>query len=276
MTIREMLVHVPATGETGPVIDLAICLAGKLRARLSALYTIRRLMMVTALFGRHSPVLADAARQEYARAQDLERAFLARAGSADVAAGWLVGEGDAAALVRRAGRLHDLIVVPQSSPATDEIGFDVSEHAVYRSGCPTLIVSRSGSVATTAEHVAVFWDAGRETALAVRSAMSVLAAARQVTILAAPERGSPDILRPAPFHILGYLSGHGIRAELKRIDPGAAHGFEAVLDSVVRHGADLLVAGAPEHALVSLHLTRHERPDRVLLHRSPLPVLLAH
>jgi hypothetical protein len=276
MTIREMLVHVPATGETGPVIDLAVCLAGKLRARLSALYTIRRLMMVSALFGKHSLVLADAARQEYARAQDREKAFHQRVGAADLAVGWFVGEGDAAALVRRAGRLHDLIVVTQSSPATDEIGFDVPEHAVYRSGCPTLIVPRSGSFATTAEHVAVFWDGRRETALAVRGAVSVLAAARQVTVLAGSERTSPDILRLPPFHILGYLSGHGVRAELKRIDPEAAHSFGAVLDGVVRHGADLLVTGAPEHSLVPLHLAHPDRPDRDLLHRSPLPVLLAY
>lgn len=274
MTIREMLVHVPATGETGPVIDLAIGLAGRLGARLSALYTIRRLMMVSALFGRHSPILADAARQEYALAQDMERAFRARVDTVDLAVRWSVGEGDAAALVRRAGRLHDLIVVPQSSPATDEIGFDVPEHAVYRSGCPTLIVPRTPPVTSVAEHVAVLWDGQRETALAVRGAVSLLAIARQVTILAAPERGSPDILRPAPFSIQGYLSGHGIRAELKRLDPEAVSGFGAVLDSVVGHGADLLVAGAPEHALVPVHLGRPNRLD--LLHRSPVPVLLAH
>lgn len=275
MTIRDILVHVPATGETGPAIDLAAELARRLGARLSALYTIRRLLVMTALFGDRSPVFKDAARQEYARAQRVEQELRNRLGAGGLAVGWQVGEGDAAALVCRAGRLHDLVVVAQSSPASDEIGFDVPERAVYHSGCPTLIVPRESPVISIAEHVAVFWDGRRETALAIRSALPILSSARRVIVIAVPETVSPDILKPAPVDILAYLSGHGIRAELEHIDPERSRGAGTVFDSAARHGTDLLVTGAPEHAAVPVRMVRRGWSGR-LLQGSPLPVLLAY
>jgi nucleotide-binding universal stress UspA family protein len=273
--IRHLLVHVGSTGNSEAAVDVALRLGRKLGAHVSALYTIRRVMMMATFFGDRSPAVEDAARHEHARAEAMEAAFRERARAAEVAAAWHVGEGDAAALVDRAGRLHDLIVVAQDDPGTPEIGFDVTEHAVYRSGCPTLIVPRGNPVTGVADHAAVLWDGRRETTLALRGALPILAAASRVTVLAVPEAGSPDIFRPVRLSVLTYLSGHGIRADIVRVEPPASRPFGVLLDRAIGLGADLFVTGAPPCDSVPLRLVRPE-PTRTLLRHARIPILLAH
>lgn len=139
--VRHILAHVkPGDADLSrsdglATISAGLALARRFKARLDVVYTIRRLMMMEAYFGKQSPVYAKASSEEFSRAAAMRRWFedlRAQEGVPD--AHWQVCEGDAAAIIARAAHFQDLVIISRSDPGTDEIGFDVPEMALLKSG----------------------------------------------------------------------------------------------------------------------------------------------
>jgi nucleotide-binding universal stress UspA family protein len=275
MAWRDILVHFKHHKDWSPQIDVAVRLAAAHEARLTGLYTLRDVAMMKLVFGATSAAAAEAAARAQPRVDAAEQRFRDAAKAAGVVAEWQTGEGNADELLAVVGRFHDLIVVEQSDPGSDEIGWDVAESCVLSSGRPTLVVPVQGSVGTVGTRILVAWNDSRQAAAAVHAALPLIEKAQSVTV--AIGRGKDvrsSVTRMPRLDIVDYLRKHNGAVSSLPLNTRDADAGEAILRAVSETGADLLVMGAYGRSawreLVLGGATRH------VLQHMRVPVLMAH
>lgn len=275
MDFREILVHVKRAEPWAAHVEAAGRLAAASGAHLTGLYTLRELAVLKIVYRGAGPAVEEAARQGYAAAAAAEAKFKDLAGRLGIPHEWQVGEGQAADLLTVAGRLHDLVVVEQTNPATDDIGWDAAEQAVLTTGKPTLVVPYTGVFASVGARPVVAWNGSREAALAVHGALPLLARAERVVVLLGPEKEVFSSITRAPkADIAAYLARHGAKVETRPFAAGDAEAGARILDAAAAARADLLVMGAYGRSWLREWVlggaTRH------VLKAMTLPVLMAH
>ncbi len=181
--------------------------------------------------------------------------------------------------VGRAGRVHDLTVVPQPAaphrPDAEELFYE----ALFRSGRPVVIAPvRDGAgdaddgVGTreVGERVMIAWNGRAEVARAVADALPIVARAAAVDLLVVGEE-HPD--RPDVGQLRDHLRRHGIDPRIRRAEPRGSVG-ETILAEAAAAGSDLLVMGAYSHSrwreMIVGGVTRH------VVHHGRIPLFLSH
>jgi nucleotide-binding universal stress UspA family protein len=184
---------------------------------------------------------------------------------------WAVVGNDVGHDLKALSAWHDLIVVQRPN---DELANPVDglEHLVKGTGLPCLILPKVCAPCGVFERVVLAWDGSQPATRAIRAALPLIGAAKEVVLL---DGTHPDTAPVEPtFHPLAFLARHGIEASHHRIrtSPGDAG---AVLLAKAKHfKADLLVMGAYGHTPLRERIlggaTRH-----VLTH-GYLATLLCH
>jgi nucleotide-binding universal stress UspA family protein len=277
MTIRHLLVHLDKSEISAIRADVAIMLAKRLNAKLTALYAVCD-PDVPGLASRNRYVFVERA------AGKAEAAFRLHASSRGVDVDWSADIGANEVQVSRAvvlrAREMDLVVLGQSDPgsADGSVPHALIEHTVLHSGRPVLVIPYGGRFEALGRRVVVAWNASREASRAVHDAIPLLALAEEVTVLAMAPAG-PRGRTTAPANsdaLIRHLTEHGISASADRLvfDVSTIEPIDRLLSYLADSSADLLVMGAAGQQLGRAAAKRSLTGQ--VLAQMTLPILLSY
>lgn len=170
-------------------------------------------------------------------------------------------------------RIYDLAIVGQSE--RDRVGPEelIVEGALFGSGRPILLVPADYQGGMRLDRVLICWNGGRNAARATANAIPFLRRANAVEIItvgteaaAAAEASANDLSR--------HLARHGIKAEVKRIEPGNLKVSAAILDYAAISGAGMLVMGGYGHSRLREFILGGT--TRGVLAAMTVPTLMSH
>src|SRR5512134_3397998 len=166
MTLHHLLVHLDKSDASAIRADVAIGLAERFGARITALY---------AVCDPDVPSLAS--RNRYVFVERAAGKAQADIGSDDLQV--------SRAVVLRS-RDADMVVLGQYDPQTADgsVPEALGEHTVLHAGRPVLVVPHAGHFRVFGQRPVVAWNASREAARAVHDARPLLGFADEVTVLA--------------------------------------------------------------------------------------------
>ncbi|MGB0914203.1 MAG: universal stress protein [Phaeobacter italicus] len=182
---------------------------------------------------------------------------------------WVEESGKQVDVIRRHGRLADVIVVPQ--PDVDRnLGANTLKAALFRTGRPVLMVPNNVEPQERlGEHVTVAWNGSMEASRAVTMTLPILRAATKVTILTS---GGEPVAATAE-DLQDYLRAHEVTAGIHRFE-GARKVGPALLACSQNVGADILIMGAygdsHEKETIFGGNTQH------IVDKAKMPVVLVH
>ncbi|MDK3073172.1 universal stress protein [Sedimentitalea sp. JM2-8] len=185
-------------------------------------------------------------------------------------ASWVEEAGKMVDVIRRHGRLADLIAVPQ--PDVDRnLGANSLKAALFRTGRPVLMVPNDvDPPANIGRHVTLAWNGSLESSKAVTMTLPILRTADSVTILSSggePVSATAEDLR-------AYLHAHDIASAIHRFDAAGKNVGKILLDASREVGADMLIMGAygdsHEKETIFGGNTQH------IVDRAKMPVILVH
>ncbi|MET3665772.1 universal stress protein [Caulobacter sp. 1776] len=282
MTIKDILLHLDSYPEPTPdaLVEQAIWWARYLRADVTALNVDIQIPVHSNRIADYLIGLTEMARGEEERSRAQGRAVLSLAADRALAANVALtpqtvrgGLYDLADLVVRAGRTHDLTIVPLTGKYDDQQS--VARAVVFGSGRPSLILGQSAvdEAATGCGHAVIAWDGGACAARALGDALPLLTQAARVTVVIVAD-DKPSVGSDLSGDIVRHMRAHGVEPSVRTLSrQGRSAG--AVIEAYVREaGADLLVMGAYGHSrareFVLGGATEH------ILGAPPCAVLMAH
>ncbi len=238
MAYKNILVHLDQTFRSAARFDLALDLAKRQQACLSAFYATS----MPYLFQGAEKRLRDQVQADCAKLAD----------QAGVEFAWVAEVEDMShpplsARLNYQSFFADLTLIGQPGadagppPAPPR---DLPEKMILTSGRPVLTVPFAGNFQRIGSRVMVAWRSGRASARAVYDALPILAQAETVILLSfainkADRQQSETTLK----NLARFLAQHGIKAETEvRLISGIGFG-DALLNRVAEEGIDLLVAG---------------------------------
>lgn len=233
--MRSILVHADNSPAMTARLDSALSLARMRGSHLTLLVDtpVGRYVSMDPLGGSY--VATDALNQALAdddkRAETLEE----RLARLDVPFDVIRSEAEPVDALADASRLADVVVLSRSCALAGDLAMNART--------PVLVVNDGTELAFPLDRACIAWDGSAQSALAMRSAVPLLASAGSVTLLTVTPR-------PAGFEAtdaLRYLSRHGIGAELQEFGKGPSV-EETLSRAVGACGGQLLVMGAFGHS----------------------------
>ena len=271
---QDVLIHMRRPDAGLPAATVGLALAARLHAWATGLHVVPIAAAAfaspeaVALFGNESDSL-------YRDALRYAPAWRAQLDAHGVEGEWQVSQGDPIESLCHASRWSDLLVVERSQRVPDApTGWGLVSRTVFGASAPVVVVPETAPCATVGKRIAVGWNRSRESMLAIRGAVPLLARAEQVSVLEGDPGENPFGLRWVPKPDLrAWLARRGIAAEFRPLETRREQG-SALLEAAHAVRADLLVMGAWGHSriteLVLGGTTRH------LFQFSDLPLLVAH
>jgi len=274
---KTILAHFDATDRAGRRLQAAAKLADAHDAHLVALYSI-----MSPLYSE--PFVADGGAfvaQELLRFQERKdsearAAFDRLVPTLGRSVEWRSETGDPAAVINEHGRYADLIVLGQyDDDAANDVTPDFIGRVIMGSGRPVLVIPYTGEFETIGRRPMVSWNASREAARAISSAMPLLRRAEEVqvtTFNARAGRGGHGDIPGAD--IATFLARHGVKANVsgtssKEVDIG-----NQILSRTDDFQSDLLVMGGYGHSRAYEFVMGGA--TRTILESMTVPVLFAH
>lgn len=260
--MRSILVHADRSPGMSARLQSALALARALGGHISVLVDtpVARYVAMDPMGG--SFVASDALEQALADDDANAEALVAQLSREDVPFDVIRSEAEPIEALATAARLADVVMLSRSSGLAGELAL------VSRT--PVLVLADGKPLSVPLSAACVAWDGGDEAALALRSAVPLLAGCDRVEVLTVTEK-------PGGFpatDALAYLSRHGVAAELTELSrKGSTE--ETLALAVARSAAEVLVMGAYGHSRMREYLfggvTRYFLEDR----EAPA-LLLAH
>lgn len=177
--------------------------------------------------------------------------------------------GRMADVVKHAGRLTDLIVLPKPQRERN-LGHSSLKAALYGAGRPVLICpGQLQPDATFAQHVAIGWNGSLPAARAVGSSLDIVHGAKRVSILTG---GKVQSHGPTVDELVAYYALRGVTAEVVRFD-GKDPATE-LLRTCKSIGASLLIIGAYSHSHET-EMLFGGNTERIV-DKTDMPILMAH
>lgn len=178
-------------------------------------------------------------------------------------------EGRMADVVKHAGRLSDLIILPKPQRERN-LGQSSLKAALYGAGRPVLLCpAQLQPDETFAQHVAVGWNGSLPAARAVASSLDIVQAAQRVSILTG---GKVQSHGPTADELVAYYALRGITAEIVRFE--GKNPANELLKTCKSIGASLLVIGAYSHSHET-EMLFGGNTERIV-DKTDMPILMAH
>ncbi len=284
--LRKILVPVRGDGKGANVLTHAVLLARRFAAHLDVIHCRPRaedLMpfgvpvpaFLREQFVDQAASVADTVEQElrglfdrFAAEQDLE--VVDRLNGEGPSASWLEEQGKQVDVIKRHGRLSDLIVV--AKPDRDQnLGTNTLKASLFNTGRPVLMCPPSETgPESLGERVTIAWNGSVESVRAVAMAFDLLASASAVTILTVDRT---EIHSASAQDLADYLAARGVTAEIEQFKSKDKIGLE-LLQRTAAVGADMMIMGA--------YGDSHERETifggntQVVVDNATIPVVLVH
>lgn len=184
-------------------------------------------------------------------------------------AGWIEEQGRQVDVIKRHGRLADIICV--AKPDVDRnLGANTLKSALFHTGRPVMMCPhRDTPLANLCDKVAIAWNGSTEASRAVALTSGILESASEVTILTS---GS-EVHGASSDNLLSHLTAKGIDARIVRFDSDKKIGHE-LLSQCRELELDTLVMGAYSNS--------HERETffggntQYIVDNAELPVVFVH
>ncbi|HEX2511882.1 MAG TPA: universal stress protein [Xanthobacteraceae bacterium] len=170
-------------------------------------------------------------------------------------------------------RVFDLAIVGQSE--RDRVGPEelIVEGALFGSGRPILVVPADYQGGIRLDRVLVCWNGGRNAARATANALPFLRRANAVEIVTVGTEASAPAETSAA-DLSRHLARHGIKADVKRIEPGNLKVSAAILNYAAKSGAGMLVMGGYGHSRLREFILGGT--TRGVLAAMTVPTLMSH
>ena len=281
MSLKDILVHLDASAQSAVRLDLAIDLARRHDAHLTALHVVDIGMPLIGMAdgggGAALATLIDEMRESgLAEARRIEADYRERIRRESMEGEWRQAEGMVGELVTLHARYADLVIVGQDDPDGSSIGtVGLAGDILFGAGRPVLVVPYTGSFATTGRRVLIGWNAGREAARAVNDALPLITAADMVCVLSAnPRQGIGAHGEEPGADIALHLARHGAKVSVEhRLAPDVSDA-DLLLNHASDIAADLIVIGAYGHS--RLREFALGGVTRSILKQMTVPVLMSH
>lgn len=279
MTFKSILVHIDYTERAYERMDIAIDLAQRFDAHLSALAPAGNpLLPFTGAADGLGNYAAEVMQELTRLSHSAVERFHAKAKTAGLSTyDAQACEGDAVYALKKAAMYSDLVVVGQTDRehATPAKPNDLPQAVVLGAGRPVLIVPYAGTFAHVGRRVLLLWNESRESARAARDAMPILQSAQQVDVLAFDMK---SVTRPGFESGLGeigdYLARHGVRVNVAREPIGEVEVGALALSRAADFGSDLIVMGGYGHSRLREWVMGGV--SRSILEHMTVPVLMSH
>ncbi|KZL17374.1 universal stress protein [Pseudovibrio sp. WM33] len=171
------------------------------------------------------------------------------------------------------GRLSDVIVIRQDDPTKPEpMRAAMIEAMVFDTGVATLIVPHAYEKAFAPRNIAVAWDGSGPASNAAHASMSMLQNADTVSVVMITPHDEPK--HSELTDIRNYFERHGVNIHLEVMSNVSGSVSEALLSTVERLNADMLVMGGYGHSRLAQYL--FGGATRRVLHEMKIPVLMTH
>ncbi|CAA7625353.1 putative universal stress protein UspA-like nucleotide-binding protein [Magnetospirillum sp. LM-5] len=272
--MKDILVHLDGGERDRILIEVARGLAKRHGARL------------TALFARNDPqrtsAMARQASDHLRLAQETGAKLFAQLteGAGVETRWWQLPHGEAGMVEGETvfcARYFDLVVMGQYHSQSSNVGDDLVEQVILNGGRPVLVIPYAGAIASVAERCVVAWNAGREATRAIHDSLTLLQAAKSVTVLSMRPKSADaaiDALSAMPAtDIVDHLKANGINADGEHLPDENIGKMDMLLSRACDLGADLMVMGA--HGQYGLSRLRGSGTRYVLKHMT-LPVLMGN
>lgn len=184
-------------------------------------------------------------------------------------ASWVEEQGRQVEVIRRHGRLADLICV--AKPDVDRnLGTNTLKAAIFHTGRPVLMCPHVDRVPDDlGRHVVIAWNGSSEASRAVALTLGLIEAASRVTILT----GGTQIDGASADDLVAYLAFRGVTATIESFKPSRRVGAD-LLKAYADLGADLMIMGAYSES--------HEKQTmfggntQTIVDKAKMPVVLVH
>lgn len=154
-------------------------------------------------------------------------------------ASWIEETGRQVEVIKRHGRLADLVAVAQPE-ANGMLGVNSLKAALFHTGRPALMCPETDAVpADLGRHIAIAWNGSTEASRAVALTKGLIEEAEQVTILT----GGEEAYGTRADDLVEYLQLGGLTSTVDRFS-GSGNVGEQLLARGKAAGADLMVMGA--------------------------------
>ncbi len=287
MSIAKILVPIRGDGKGENVLAHAAAIARRHNAHIEAVHCRARpqdmipsgVAVPPALRKQLEAQMVELANAEEASLQEKFRARLARLGLELIesgipprdrpSAGWCEEQGKQMDVIKRHGRLADLVAV--AKPDRDRnLGVNTLKAALFSTGRPVLVCPPADTAPQVlGERIAIAWNGSTEASRAVALALPLIQAADEIIVL---DGGTGDH-GASGDELLRYLEIRGVKARREPVSGGDNPG-RAILAAAAAAGADLLVMGAyshsREHESVFGGATQH------VVDRTTMPVIMVH
>jgi len=182
---------------------------------------------------------------------------------------WVEETGKMVDVIRRHGRLADVIAVPQ--PDVDRnLGANTLKAALFRTGRPVMMVPNGVEPPENlGQSVSIAWNGSLESSKAVTMTLPILESADKVTILSSGDEPPSATAQD----LQAYLAAHDIDATIHSFE-GSGNVGQKLLSSSQEIGADILIMGAygdsHEKETIFGGNTQH------IVDKAKMPVILVH
>lgn len=279
MAYKSMLTILTESDDVAPVLDAAIGFAEAEGAHLDVLcigidrtQTGYYFAGATALM--HEETLAQA-QNEATRIEKEARDRLDKASISWGVEALVAQSASVTTIVARRARFADLVLLPK--PYGENLPADapvVVEAAMFQGHAPVLVLSEGSPPAANPQKIVIAWNESPEAMEAVRRALPLLVAAKQVSIcMVAPERHASETADPGS-ELSKMLTRHGANVEVCLQPLTLPRVSEVIARHVEDIDADLLVMGAYGHSRFREAILGGA--TRNMLEHAKVPVFMAH
>ncbi|MBP0464380.1 universal stress protein [Roseomonas sp. PWR1] len=281
MPYRDLLVHLDASAQSAQRLDLAMDLARRHDAHLTALFVVDVAFPMVAMADAGGGAALGGLMEEMRTAaiedaRRVEAVFRERATRDGVRGEWRLAEGMLREEIALHARYADLAIIGQEDPETAAPGTaGMVGDVLFGAGRPVLVVPYAGRFVSVGTRVLVGWNASREAARAVNDALPMIAGATTTCVLAAnPEGGIAGHGEEPGADIALHLARHGLSVTVEhRLAPDVPDA-DLLLNHASDMSADLLVVGAYGHSRLREFVLGGV--TRTLLRQMTVPVLMSH
>ncbi len=266
MPLKNILIHLDNSDHSAARLTLAIGLAQRHQARLTALYIITH--------PYYEPLHMDT-KTKTQQVQDQFNELIAGTGvQAELrTVDWKVTGTAVAEIINLHAHYADVVIIGQPNHASgdNDTPSDLPERLILGAGRPVLIIPYTASYTECGTRVLVSWKPGREATRAVNDAIPLMTMAEVVNILAV---NPTDAEQSEEEKLCAHLACHGITARAEQTVSSDISIGDVLLNRASDEGSDLLVMGA--FAQTRLGTLTLGDVSRHILKYMTVPVLMSH
>lgn len=274
--IKTLLLHLDSAPSSQHRLEVAIELAGRHGAAITALFTpTAHLVESVSAYSAGAALSALAAGAQAGGDDHARSRWRERLATVDVEVAWVDAHGGTVVdCVEREAAYADLLVLgkpPHGSESDDIAPPGVVESIIVRTGKPALVVPAHGVGADVGRRALVAWNGSPQAARALAAALPFLRQAEAVQVIGWSRE--PLAAALSGLTIEGFLARHGISATVERRHASPRVSGE-IVEAAAAWDADLVVMGCYGHRRTTELLLGGA--TRSALATLPVATLMAH